>query len=60
MEAVSHHVEDVSENLHVITSIEGVGNLAVFIDVQQNFLKKIEAQVAVGAELVSERPDNAI
>ena len=60
MEAVGHHVQDVSKYLHVVAGVEGVGDLAILVDVQQHFFEEIEAQVAVGAELVPERPDDAV
>ena len=53
MEAIGHYIKDVSKNLHVITRIEDIGNLAVLIDVQQHFLKKLKTKITVGAKLMS-------
>lgn len=60
MEAVSHHIEYISQDFHVIASVESIGNLVIFVDIQQHFLKKIKAQVTVSAEFMPERPDDAI
>lgn len=60
MEAVGHYIEDISQDFHVIARVKSIGNLVIFVDIQQDFLEKIEPQVTVSAEFMPERPDDAI
>lgn len=60
VEPVSHHVQNISEDFHVVTRVEEVGNWAVFVYVQQDLLKKFQPEVTVCAEFVPEGPDDAV
>jgi hypothetical protein len=60
VEAVCHDVEDISANSHVVLAIKDVGDGCIFIDVSQNLLEQVQAQIGVGAELVPQGPNHAI
>lgn len=57
---ISHYVEDLSEDLHVVLLVKNVGDLSVFVDIRQHFLQLLQAEVGICAQLMSEGPNNAI
>ena len=44
----------------MVPRIECIWNLTHFIDIGEHFFQKLKAQIAVSAQLVSKRPNDAV
>ena len=54
MEPVSGDVEDLLGDSHVVSSVEGIRDAVVFVDVGEDLLDEVETEVGVVAEFVFE------
>ena len=46
---VSHHVQNISENAHVVFGVEQVGDLLVFVNIVENVFQQVQTQITVSA-----------
>ena len=60
MKTISHHIENLSQHSHMITSVELVGNLHVFVYICQDLLQQLQPQIGISAEFMSKGPHHAV
>lgn len=54
VEAVSHHIQNVRQQPDMILGVEGVHNGLIGINIGQNVLQQVKAQITICAQLVSQ------